>query len=165
VGSPERIDFDVKSSTFKLQVRVSPADANGKVTEIYVPFVHYASHLDWDTVPAKGLGSDTETSSQTSRSSSKCDLSIYDETQQAPVLPLRSDSATPTASTGLELDIIVKPSVGTYTLSGQYLHWTYPIPRRETVYSIEIKRNGGAMRVHAATFESPTWTDMLYAAA
>lgn len=165
VGSPERIDFDVKSSTFKLQVRVSPTDANGKVTEIYVPFVHYASHLDWDTVPAKGLGSDTETSSQTSRSSSKCDLSIYDETQQAPVLPLRSDSATPTASTGLELDIIVKPSVGTYTLSGQYLHWTYPIPRRETVYSIEIKRNGGAMRVHAATFESPTWTDMLYAAA
>lgn len=137
VGVPERIDFDIKSTTFKLSVRVSPQDSAGQVTEIYVPFVHYAAHLDWDA-------------SSLSRESSQVSLT------DTPEATTKSDPFNPAR---LELDIVVKTSVGSFTTEGQYLRWTYPIPANETVYTIEIKRNGGALAVHNIEPE-PTWADI-----
>ena len=46
---------------------------------------------------------------------------------------------------GLEMDVQVRITHGSYSLQGQYLTWTYPLPKSETVYSIEISRNGGAI--------------------
>lgn len=45
----------------------------------------------------------------------------------------------------LELDIQVRITHGSYAIQGQYLTWTYPVPKSgsEMVYSIEITRNGG----------------------
>jgi hypothetical protein len=134
VGVPERIDFDIKSTTFRLAVRVAPHDVAGQVTEIYVPFVHYAASMDWAPSPLPSH------SSQESLSAS-------------------SESSVVKPSAPLELDIDVKVSVGSYTIHGQYLHWTYPIPARQSVYMIEIKRVGGALAIHAVEPE-PTWGDV-----
>ncbi len=130
VGVPERIDFDIASTSFRLQVRVRADDlgksSNGGtlVTEIYVPFVHYAASLapyDTSTYP-----------SDTSNNASK--------------VSLLHESASPTPTEPLKLDIEVHVSGGTYTTSGQTLRWTYPIPiAGEAVHVIDIKRRGGAL--------------------
>lgn len=137
VGVPERVDFDIKSTTFKFSVRVSSQDPTDQVTEIYVPFVHYAAHMDWDT------GSISRESSQASLSDVSADEPLKPRSNPAP----------------LQLDIDVKTSVGSYTVDGQYLRWTYPIPANETVYTIEIKRTGGALAIHEIQPE-PSWADM-----
>lgn len=138
VGEPLHVEFDISSTSFKFRVRVRPDDTQG-VTEIYVPFVHYAKELDWE-------GASDDSSRQNSQ------------------LSLVSMDGTPTLSKyqgrPLELDINVTTSVGTWTVSGQYLYWSYPIPTRPTTYSIEIKRNGGQLPFLVAE-KQPTWWDTL----
>lgn len=141
VGTPERIDFDIKSSTFRLAVRVTP-QSSGEVTEIYVPFVHYAADLTWGEAPL-------------SRDSSKSSLS--DGNEDLLDIPKLSKSV---AGSKLQLDLAVKVTAGTYTVEGQYLYWKYPIPRRETTYHIEIKRKGGPLALHQLESE-PSWADAL----
>lgn len=153
VGRPERIDFDIKTTTFKLSVRISPEDwVEGHVmTEIYVPFVHYAKNLDWDTASAS-VTSLEHASSKVSLADSASGSSDSLEDQ---VATLSKDDAG-TGSEPLKLDIQVTPSIGTYRIAGQYLYWAYPLPTRETVYTIEIKRNGPSYHVDP-TAESDSW--------
>lgn len=135
VGEPERMDFDIASTAFRLKVHVRPDDVRG-VTEIYVPFVHYAKELDWEV-----------TSADSSRQSSQLSLVSDDGT---PIL-------TKNGNRPLELDIDVCASAGSWTTSGQYLYWTYPIPPRATTYTIEIQRNGGALAVNMLNSDGKWW--------
>jgi len=137
VGTPERIDFDIASTSFRLKVRVRaddiPRTAEGEelVTEIYVPFVHYAASL-----APYGTSDD------------------FDSTKRnASNVSLLRESATPSPSNGkpstipLQLSIDVRVSAGTCTIRGQTLRWSYPIPSTgAATYEIEIKRRDGALR-------------------
>ena len=136
VGTPERIDFDIASTSFRLQVRVRAEDyaptakSGDLVTEIYVPFVHYADSLapyDASSYP-----------DASSRNASGVSLLPPGDASR------NSDKL---AATNLRLAIDVRVSVGSYTTHGQYLRWTYPIPSTgEAVHTIEIKRTAGAMQ-------------------
>lgn len=77
-----------------------------------------------------------------------------------------TDSTSKPAGQGLELDIDVRLTHGSYTTQGQYLTWTYPLPspaQRETTYTIEIKRRGGPIRrVQESAYAQAagTWSDV-----
>lgn len=72
VGKPESLHFDVATSELKLNVRVGPEDAGAGasegVTEVYLPFVHYANTL------GSSLGGETEAT--TPAQADKMELSI-----------------------------------------------------------------------------------------
>lgn len=140
VGTPERIDFDIASSTFKLSIKVSSDDSvpEGVTTEIYVPFVHYAESL-------------TSTAKRGSMSTSSSSTDLVQSPQSAP-----SPSSPP-----LALSIDVRTSVGSYTTQGQTLRWTYPIPKQfSTTYQIEISRKGGALARDQGWDATGSWGDV-----
>lgn len=137
IGTPERIDFDIPTTNFRLQVRVRADDiaktANGEplATEVYVPFAHYAASL----APFDGVSDPADSAD---RYASKVSL-LRDSANASPI------NGEP-GSTRLKLDIDARVSSGKVTLSGQTLRWTYPIPSAgETVYTLEIKRRSGPM--------------------
>lgn len=146
VGFPEDISFDINSTLCRIKVRVAPSDTPG-VTQIYVPFVHYATDLEWraddhdhDLAPPKGV----------SRSSS-----------QQSLLEADPSAKTGRSSGALELDIDVRASTGTWTTEGQYLFWSYDVPRTAATYTIEIRRNGGPLRVnYNAKRDQGLWADI-----
>lgn len=129
VGHPENIEFDINSTRCRIKVRVAPSDTPG-VTQIYVPFLHYASDLDWKT------------------NNDALDLASRTSSQQSLLESSDPSSKTGRSTDHLELDVSVRASTGTWTTEGQYLYWTYELPRRETTYTIEIRRNGGPLRVN-----------------
>jgi hypothetical protein len=138
VGVPSRIDFDIGTSVFRLSVAVGPEDG-GDHTLIYVPFIHYAQELEW--IPGEG-------SALSSRAGSTANL-------------LDSDAEEPKAPrSGLKLGVEVRTTAGSYTTVGQYLAWTYPIPARQTTYTIEIRRARGALPANARTEEE--WSMLSY---
>lgn len=158
VGIPERIDFDITSTKFKYAVRARADDiANEQVyTEIYLPFVHYAASLD----PSRPAGhnpnsgqtaltsTDGDDSNLSSRQTSKVDL-IEDEraikTSDPSSVSIRSVPYS--SSTQLSLDVAIVASHGRVEIQGQTLRWWYPVPGTgEEVYTIEVQRNGGALR-------------------
>jgi hypothetical protein len=151
VGTPSRIDFDIKSAVFRLSVRVGPEDVSDEktYTEIYVPFAHYASDLDL------GSGSLT-TSAPYTDSANTSRASLYPGNDK----PKSSRSSTPSnvPQRPLELDVTINPSHGEVEIKGQYVRWYYPAPTSpssvfgtgtgsggDAEYTIEISRNGGAI--------------------
>lgn len=139
VGDPIFLEFDIRSTVFKLVVRVRPDDVPGE-TEIYVPFIHYARDLVW-TAESDGWSTSSSQSSQ---------------------LSITTNDGTPilTKDRQLELSLNVKASAGTWTTRGQYLYWTYPIPARPTKYTIEISRAGGAMALNLPDRNKTWWETM-----
>lgn len=153
VGTPSRIDFDIKSAVFRLSVRVGPEDVSDEknYTEIYVPYAHYASDLDL------GLSSGSSTTSAPYTDSANTSrTSLYPGTDK----PKSSRSSTPSnvPQRALELDITINPSHGEVEIKGQYVRWYYPAPTvpssvfgtgtgagGDAEYTIEISRNGGAI--------------------
>lgn len=142
VGTPIRIDFDIASTTFKLSVKVAAADEvpDGVKTEIYLPFVHYAASLD-----------PYMTSTSSSANSSKVSLNAN---------PNGTDAGS-ADNAPLRLAVDVKPSAGTYEVAGQTLFWSYPVPATgEITYTIEIKRQGGAIKKDLGYVQSGSWGEV-----
>lgn len=149
VGVPARIDFDIASTTFKLQVAVSPEDG-GDGTVIYVPFVHYARDLDW--VPSSNhldIEQVDDSSSLTSSVNSTASLLAGGEPGKHPL------------TQGLRLAIDVSVSAGEWSTSAQYLTWKYPIPPSPRTYTLEIRRSKGAM-AHNVPETPESWSMFSY---
>ena len=144
VGTPVRIDFDIKSTVFKYSVKVSSVDVvpEGVATEIYLPFVHYATSLEFGTPSSTPM---PETG----------DEELPSVASSTNLISSRSRSPAPT-SEGLTLNVYVKTTHGSYITKGQTLYWSYPIPETgEAIYTIEIQRNGGQIvRPDQASFSS-----------
>lgn len=71
------------------------------------------------------------------------------------------DDKKANANTALELDVDIKTTEGSYSIQGQYLTWTYPAPKRETTYTIEVTRKGGAIvRDVGYAQASGSWSDV-----
>lgn len=140
VGTPQRLDFDIATTAFKLQIKVSSVDVvpAGISTEIYLPFVHYAASLDPSTT---GLST-----ASSSRNASKASL-LGGSTPKSSRPPSPASKAGADATAPLRLDVDVTVSHGTFELVGQALYWKYDIPKTgEQVYTIEVKRRGGAIK-------------------
>jgi hypothetical protein len=150
VGQPVRIDFDINSTTFKLQVKVTSQDAVPEEveTEVYLPFVHYASSLG-------PYASDVTLSSRSSsRNSSKTSL-VKDSVPPTPVC-LSAETEGP-----LKLLVDVTASHGTYTIIGQTLFWKYPVPTSgEEIYTLEVKRTGGPLVRELGYTQTGGWGDV-----
>jgi hypothetical protein len=147
VGTPERIDFDIASSEFKLLIKVRANDSvpQGVVTEVYLPFVHYAQSL----APYSSTNLDNASASTSNASSSlRKDIG--------------SSSATPmTSAAPLRLDVDIDTSIGQVEIQGQMLRWTYPIPQSgEQYYSLKVKRRGGAIKREVGYVQSGGWADV-----
>ena len=141
VGTPSRIDFDIASTSFKYTVKVAATDKvpNGVKTEIYLPFVHYAASLDPYMVSTTSSPSASKVSLNSKSGASK------DSSATAP----------------LRLAIDVKASAGSYEVKGQTLFWTYPIPATgEMTYTIEVKRQGGAIKKDLGYVQSGGWAEV-----
>ncbi|KAK4684824.1 hypothetical protein P7C73_g5338, partial [Tremellales sp. Uapishka_1] len=126
VGVPERIDFVIATTTFKLAIRVSAHDVSNDetMTEIYVPYVHYA----------KSLG----------QTAGSMYAEPSEETSRANLLDVHGGEKEETGP--LVNDVKVVLSTGRYELRGQTLKWFYPTPSSGArVHTIEITRNGGPL--------------------
>ncbi|WWC99068.1 hypothetical protein V866_005962 [Kwoniella sp. B9012] len=164
VGVPDRIDFDIATTTFKYVVRVKSNDiASDQIaTEIYVPYVHYASSLGLETSDVD-LGGDN--SRLSSRNSSRIDLiNGDDKDKRNGTSTVRSvnPSIRNKDDINLELDIDVKVTHGRYEINGQTLTWYYDVPSTpvEEKYEIQIKRNGGALRKDVGFVQQGSWFDV-----
>ncbi|OCF58151.1 cytoplasmic protein [Kwoniella mangroviensis CBS 10435] len=164
VGVPDRIDFDIATTAFKYVVKVKLNDiASDQIaTEIYVPYVHYASSLGLET---SDVGLDGDNSRLSSRNSSRIDLiNGDDKDKKNGTSTVRS--VNPSIRTkddiNLELDIDVKVTHGRYEINGQTLTWYYDVPSTsvEEKYEIQIKRNGGALRKDVGFVQQGSWFDV-----
>lgn len=145
VGTPKRLDFDIKSSTFKLVITVSADDAasDGVMTEIYLPYVHYAATLGQR---------ESELEDYVSRSLANSKANLLESTSSSP----RTEFASPV------LDVDVTVSTGRYETSGQTLKWWYKPPLGGSIdVEITVKRNGGAMLwEQTADAQAGSWFDI-----
>lgn len=146
VGRPTRLDFDVSTSTFKLWISVSAEDQAGEsvMTEIYLPFAHYAESISL-------AGAEV---SKSKLAKATVENSIHDLKK----LDLSSKEAV--ASSSLKLDLEVTASKGKWDTQGQLLRWYYPTPKTgESTYTIEIRRKGGVISERLA--KPMSWLDMI----
>ncbi|WRT65476.1 uncharacterized protein IL334_002419 [Kwoniella shivajii] len=171
VGTPDRMDFDIATTTFKYTVKVKSIDISSQqiATEIYVPYVHYASNLS-NSKSAGGTGGYNSRSS--SRNNSRIDLMNTNnrnsgeenkkgDTINPSVRSVRT-SANDNNDDNLELDIDIKISHGRVEINGQKITWFYDVPTNnvEEIYSIQIKRNGGALRRDIGWIQEGSWFDV-----
>jgi len=167
VGVPERQDFDIASSSFKLSVRVAPGDRvpDGVATQVYLPFVHYANALDLPALYSEASDNNSTSSLiQHPNGSPRHQSHLFHSSQHVQKLEgtaTEPSSPADRSTDSLRLDITVRVSHGTYSLKGQYLTWTYPIPPSDQTYTLEVKRTGGALRrvTEEAFGQSGSWGD------
>lgn len=170
VGVPTRIDFDIKSSVFKMTVEVYPGEviAEGVATEIYLPWVHYASDKQFATVDNEfgvradrvaALDQSTVSSRRTavnptitSRTSSPTTGGSSTSVGPPPssILGLHSSNLpihqlAPARLPAFDLAVDVEVSAGRTELSGQTLKWFYPASSAPPAASREEETVGGAM--------------------
>ncbi|KAJ9125366.1 hypothetical protein QFC22_000326 [Naganishia vaughanmartiniae] len=149
VGRPKRLDFDISTSTLKLCVSVNAEDVSSDsvMTEIYLPFVHYAAAISLDGVEA----------SKSKVAKASVDSAIHDMKNLS---VSSSESSATKSSSGLVLDLEVSASKGRWETQGQYLRWFYPVPAKgEATYTIEISRKGGVIPERLA--KPMSWMDMI----
>lgn len=146
VGLPIYADFDYNTSVYKLTVKVSANDVVPKdvATEIYLPFVHYASNLDG----SEGGKSDIETRSQNTSRVSLVNQAVKEKVESESRIRTASTASSSfnSTSTNLELGVDTKVSTGRTEINGQTLKWYYAPPDNgERTYTLEVKRVGGAI--------------------
>lgn len=164
VGRPERVDFDIYTSAFNLEIRVGPSDASGggganadggnkdgRVTEVYLPFVHFAACPD---STSNGNGNGTGVTSGLIKNQNVSSRS------NTPA-PLSGNNST----TPLELDVEIQVSTGSTSISGQTLIWTYDIPPTERIITLNVKRRGGPIKREGsaalvAANQQGSWSDV-----
>ncbi|WVR04027.1 hypothetical protein IAU60_001026 [Kwoniella sp. DSM 27419] len=148
VGKPNRLDFDIASTTFRYSVNVRPIDFSSSTvaTELYVPYIHYASTLGKTAAVAADNATINSTDDTSTIKKNKSGVSV------------RSVATTSDVNLELEVDIVV--SHGRTEISGQKVIWYYDAPSSETTYTIEIKRSGGAMRRDLGWVQEGSWLDV-----
>lgn len=119
------------------------------MTEIYLPYVHYAAAISLDGAE----------SSKSKAAKASVDSAIRDM-KNLSVSSRESSTATTTTSADLVLDLNVSASKGRWETQGQYLRWFYPVPEKvEATYTIEISRKGGVIPERLA--KPMSWMDMI----
>lgn len=155
VGKPDRSDFDFYTSIWKLSVKVSSDDKvpEGVATELYLPFIHYASEL----------GESTSNSTTFNRSSNSSRVSLVIQNAKEKIGSSSVSEGTPSSPTEpMRLVVDIKVSTGRTEMDGQTLKWFYSPPvRGEAIYTIEVKRSGGAIpRSMGYGGGSGSWADV-----
>ncbi|KIK59208.1 glycoside hydrolase family 5 protein [Collybiopsis luxurians FD-317 M1] len=181
VGKALDVQFDIKSTEFKLTVLVraedklnvrgvaeaeeEEKDKGGLATEVYIPLVQYAHPRL--LAPSRAEMGDTQTVTE----------DPDDRTAPTPSSSLDlSGSSTPTITNpGLRwagfteqadvLDIDVSVSAGRWEVYGQTLKWWYDVPREgeaDREYVLEVKRPGGVIKSKAESEEeNKSWIEQL----
>lgn len=166
-GVPASIDFDIKSSTFKLSVNVWPDDiiSDATPTEIYLPWIHYASKTGFTKASTKTLSTTTTTAGSTPSEAS--DTTAVDVKAEATHHEAAIDGSGATARLPpFEIDVVVEISHGRFEIDGQTLRWWYPSPAARSwassggdgkrTYSLVVKRRGGPLK-EVSSASSTSW--------
>ena len=146
VGTPETIEFNISTSLFRFESRVRADDvaSDEVMTEIYLPFAHYAASLEPLT-----------TSPNESAASSTVELLSKGKPSSDPVAPKIKISAP------LKLDVEVRVSHGRISISGQSLKWFYDVPKTgDAVYFIEVRRRGGPLVRDLGWVQRSNWGEL-----
>jgi hypothetical protein len=175
IGVPTDINFDIAKAEFKLTVLVRPEDAPRPrddvslssanidkeeeiATEIYVPVVQYAHN--------KYIPQCQDQDDDSAKSNSE-GMPTPDGSPNVPPINLSilSPHIAPThLPPSAILDIYVEVSGGRWEVEGQTVKWWYPVPKdgdSNKEYTIEIRRNGGAIKSAAAESTLGNWCEML----
>ncbi|BGP46084.1 hypothetical protein JCM10450v2_001924 [Rhodotorula kratochvilovae] len=145
VGTPTSIDFDIRSSKFKLEIRVDADDvADGNLpTEVYVPLAHYAaspSKVSYHVRAAAKLHHPGGAVKHARAGDVKLDVGGDGEAH--------------------DLALKVKVSTGRYEIDAekQILRWYYPRPASgSVVVKLELERVGGAVPLWKAQWYRGGW--------
>jgi len=144
VGTPTSIDFDIRSSKFKLEVRVDAgdvADAN-LPTEIYVPLAHYAAHPQKVSYHVRAAAKLHHPGGKFKHAESGDVGGVALAAGEVDGAEGENDGAPH------DLALKVKLSTGRYELDHekQVLRWYYPRPTTgSVVVKLELERIGGAV--------------------
>ena len=172
IGVPINVEFDIRSSHFTLEVRVSADDLvpnaeEGEeelATEIYIPFVHYA--LDPSLISTEFATASSSSSDLTPYSDESTVATNSLPDQSATLISLPSTSSTTPSDLRdpdpslLSLSVNVKISTGRYEIKDQTLFWYYLRPtigKSDIIVKLELERQGGAIPawVHTLGGQSP----------
>ncbi|KAF5365537.1 hypothetical protein D9757_010918 [Collybiopsis confluens] len=175
VGKVKDIQFDIKSSEFKVCVRVRAEDRpnlegvneeekDTLATEVYIPLVQYAHPRLLS--PSRAGGNSRSAVEDTGDRNAPTPASSHDS----------SESATPTITNATlkwdgfgeqsdVLDIDVTVSDGRWEVHGQTLKWWYDVPlgnESDREYTLQVKRAGGAIKTKSEEEEeNKTWVEQL----
>lgn len=147
VGVPVSIDFEIKSSVFKMVVEIYPDDecTLEKPTEIFLPWVHYGSSIGFEddkanaTFSSRAASDDSNETAVGGRQQApsspssmlKADRGTVDSISPSSPSPSssRTTRSSPTAKLpSFHLDVDVEISTGRYEIEGQTLRWWYSPP-------------------------------------
>ncbi|CDZ97258.1 glycoside hydrolase [Phaffia rhodozyma] len=173
-GVPTDVSFDIKSSTFKLTVEMDDHEIMSQTapTEIYLPWVHYASDrrfIPGSSQSVSGMSMSSECDPKTNErhfddfaifesSSNSSGSAFGPRTNLAGSTAFLSNQAKETTRRlpPFELDVEVHISEGRYEIQGQILRWWYnadetsstsvPDTSGKKTFMITVKRNGGALK-------------------
>lgn len=145
VGMPTRLDFDIKSSKFELHADVDDTSRTGDdiYTEIYVPYVHYAT--------------DSAAMSRDAASTRPLSGPVQAKVKFDALQGQKDNSPQP-----LELDLKVDVSEGRFEIHGQYLRWWYKAPEPgQGVKTVKIVIHRKSGPILARVEQSiPSWGDL-----
>ncbi|KAM6500996.1 glycoside hydrolase family 5 protein [Amanita muscaria] len=168
VGRPKSITFDIKKAYFKLVVTVRPQDKvmhsamdEDPATEIYIPLVHYAAE-NW--LPA-AQGSQSRKKNAFALPKEQSDSTLPDSnvtSETASIMSSFIEHLPAGHKAILEKDLVdidVTASAGRWSIEGQLLKWWYQVPAEgEQEYVIEVRRQGGAIKVSAV---QKSWLEII----
>ncbi|RXK41423.1 hypothetical protein M231_01329 [Tremella mesenterica] len=175
VGIPTKLEFDISSTRFTLNINVTKVDSiEGGFTEIYLPFIHYASSLSKQTLLSQNQiqiqnddDKEEEGEEELIRSSSTSKLLDLDGISDPTLDDKQKLAIAEVGRNGLKLNVEVDISIGTYEIIGQTLYWKYPIPTLDSQdISIQVIRKGGAIKRNEIYGESlgdkeKSWKDVM----
>ncbi|GJN88566.1 hypothetical protein Rhopal_001532-T1 [Rhodotorula paludigena] len=144
VGTPTSIEFDIRSSKFKLEIRVEAGDVSDAdlATEIFVPLAHFAAHPQKMSYHVRSAAKQHHPGGVVKHPASG-DVSLAPGNDK---LSSGDDSDGDDGEDARELAVKVKVSTGRYEVSGQTLKWYYPRPASgSVVVKLEMERTGGAI--------------------
>lgn len=164
VGVPTNINFDVQTSEFSLTIEVRHDDVRPDAnvsTEIFVPLVHYAAAPRSVARAAREDPDVTDANDATIDPTSDLTASIGSSTLSGdrlpppddggdeldkPVREMTDQQASAMMAPG-SLDLDVQVTAGTWSNDGQWLKWSYPVPKSAAdgvfTYTMRIVRKSG----------------------
>ncbi|KPV75926.1 glycoside hydrolase family 5 protein [Rhodotorula graminis WP1] len=159
VGTPTSIDFEIKSSKFKLEVRVDADDVADPdlATEIYIPLAQYAAHPQKVSYHVRAAAKMHHPGSKIKHPKSGDVQLALDGEGEVDGSEGEQDGAPH------DLALKVKLSTGRYELDheNQTLKWYYPRPTSgSVVVKLELERVGGAVPLWKAQWLRSGWERM-----
>lgn len=151
VGTPKNLEFDIRSSKFKLEIEVEADDvADADLpTEIYVPLSQYAAH-------PQHMSYDVREADRRHHLTAQMKNPRAGDAAPENIAIGGDGSVSPSSDSARDLALKVKISTGRYELDAeqQVLRWYYPRPASGSMtVKIEFERVGGAI---------PLWVSQWY---